>query len=173
MPISRRLLLGVSTLATLPPLAGALSAPVTSRRDLRDPFVSLQAFVDVLIPPDDMPGAGDVDVHGRIIRKAAGIPAYLKLLSVGCRWLDLEAQKLDGNVQHFRDLESDTKIRIVELAAAERPKAVGRVFFRNVLADTKRFYYSSPEVWAALDYHGPPQPGGFLDFDQPRRPPEP
>lgn len=167
MPVSRRLLIGLTPLVTLPPLRSALAAPVTSRQDLHDPFLSLQAFVDVLIPRDDMPSAGDVDVHGRIIRKASGIKAYLKLLTHGCAWLDSQARNIDASVRHFRDLETDTKIRIVTLAEEAKAKSVGRVFFRNVRTDTIRFYYSTPQVWTALGYDGPPQPDGFLDFDRP------
>ena len=51
MPLNRRLLLALGALAGLMRLTGmAQAAPVTSSRDMRDPFVSLASFVDVLMP---------------------------------------------------------------------------------------------------------------------------
>ena len=169
MPLSRRLLLSLTPVLTLPSLPSAMSAPVTSRQDLQDPLISLTAFVDVLVPRDDLPSASDLDVDRRIIAKAATIPAYARLLRHGCRWLDSEAHTLDGSVSYFRDLEPDTQVRIVELAEAGKDKSVGRVFFRNVRQDTLRYYYAHPVVWRALGYDGPPQPIGFPEFDQPHR----
>ena len=132
----------------------------------------MPAFIDVLVPRDEAPSASDLDVDRRILAKASAIPAYGKLLRYGCAWIDKQAHQLDASVEHFRDLEADTQIRIVELAEAGKDKSVGKVFFRNVLADTMRYYYASPGAWRALGYDGPPQPEGFLDYDQPRAEPK-
>ena len=167
MPLSRRFLLTAPGMLPLSRLPSAMAAPVTSRRDLRDPLASLQAFVDTLIPRDDAPSGSDLGVDRKIADKAATAKPYHRLLVFGCAWIDQRARSLDAGIDGFRDLSEKGRIRVVELAEAEPGKEVGRVFVRIVRADALRFYYADPRAWTALGYNGPPQPAGFPDFAQP------
>ena len=55
-------------------------------------------------------------------------------------------------------------------AAAAANNTLPRVFFERTRGDAFFHYYGHPESWRGITYYrGPPQPLGFLDYDQPPR----
>lgn len=126
----------------------------------------LQAWVETLLPADEeSPGAAELGVAERITDKAIGNPDYLKLLRAGCLWLDRQAQ-VRGKLA-YAELDMSGRDSIVSVAEQSKAKSVPRAFFIYTRDDAFGFYYTQPETWGMLDYPGPPQPRGFMDYTRP------
>jgi len=123
------------------------------------------AFVDTLIPADESPGAFDLQVHQRILRRADHDAGYRRLLRAGSQWLNCMAWWSGG--AEFESLAPEERDSIVGKAAAGSSRwTVGR-FFRTVRDDAFHIYYADPRSWQGLRYPGPPQPNGFVDYAEP------
>ena len=129
-------------------------------------FATFVAFVDTLIPADrHTPAASDLDIPRRLIDATKRTPAYIKLLKLGCRWLDRRARTVHGSV--FVTLSERQKEKIVDQVAGVTAKGLPYAFFHSVRQNALTLYYARSESWAALGYDGPPQPNGFPDYHQP------
>jgi len=161
---SRRLLLRIAgAFAWALPLPGrpASSATVTLR------LAALPAWLDTLIPPDETPGAGALGIADRIHGKALDVPAYQRLLTLGCAWLDQEARQ--RRAADFASLQPEERAAVASLAERSPAGSLPRVFFARTWDDARDFYYADPIVWPSLGYAGPPQPAGFPGHDRPPR----
>lgn len=169
MPLRRRTFLllfsSAGLFASSRRLLAALIPSGESAIDTGD-WHCLEAWVDTLLPADEIsPGAGELGVPARIADKASGNPGYLKLVKSGCRWLDQQAR--DRGARDFAALDEDEREVIVRLAEQSAPRSLPRKFFEKTRDDTFQFYYARPESWVMLEYPGPPQPLGFMDYAQP------
>ncbi len=164
----RHFVLGVAISAATSPgmLAAQQSAPMSMRARLsikRHGLESLSAYVDTLLPTDETLGAAALGVHGHLIEHAASIENYLKLLSLGCAWLDRQARPR----KRFSHLPEPSRARVVKRAQSSTPGKIERLFFERTHDDLLGLYYANPKAWHGLGFAGPPQPFGFLDFDRP------
>ena len=126
----------------------------------------LQAWVETLLPADEAsPGAFELGVAEHITGKAYGNTDHMKLLRVGCRWLDRQAQAR-GKLA-YAELDITDREGIVRVAEQSKGKSLPREFFVFTRDDAFRFYYVQPATWGMLNYPGPPQPRGFMDHTQP------
>lgn len=160
MHITRRTLLG--GLLGLLPLRPAVALPQT---EAGPSLITLGAFLDTLLPGDDLSPAASALGIPRALLGDARTGSYARLLGIGCAWLDAQGRKRYG--APFAALTEAQRVTVVvaaEAAPAGRPE---QVFLTAVLADCHRRYYSDPRSWPALGYAGPPQPMGFPDHDQP------
>lgn len=129
-------------------------------------FAAFTAFVDTLIPADrHSPAASELDVPRRMIETNMRQPVYLKLVRLGCRWLDRRAKAVGRTT--FSALDDRRREMIVEQASRLTAKGLPNAFFRVVRYNAMVQYYSRAESWSALGYDGPPQPNGFTDYRQP------
>jgi len=128
---------------------------------------NLRAFLDVLLPEDESPSASQLGVDAQILDEASEHPNVKGLLDTGSAWLDLQARR--KRAQAFHQLDEQGKIDIVKLAESQPQPSLIRVYFRFVQDRAFKYYYSHPDSWASLGYDGPPQPRGFMDYDQPPR----
>lgn len=120
----------------------------------------LQAWMETLYPSDEIsPGAGRLDVHLDILKKAKPDPDYTGLLKFGIRWANIEAKKLGKT--SFAALDSDSRESIVAMAEANRLEGLQGYFFQQTRMDGAEFYYSRKESWAGLAIMRPPQPIGY------------
>jgi hypothetical protein len=124
---------------------------------------TLRAYLDTLIPDDGAdPGASRLGIDQPMLARAATARHYHDLLEGGCRWIDGEARGL--GTEGFAALDEVHRERIVAAAAAAEPDSLPRRFFEATRADAFSRYYADPRAWAAIGYHGPPQPLGFPDY---------
>lgn len=132
----------------------------------RDEFDAFTAFVDTLIPADrHSPAASALDIPRRMIESNMRQAVYLKLVKLGCRWLDRRARVIGQT--SFSTLDDRRREMIVEQASRLTAKGLPKAFFRVVRYNAMVLYYSRAESWPALRYDGPPQPNGFMDYRQP------
>lgn len=169
MPLSRRCFLLWSFAAGLigrsRHLLAAVVSPVLIDNQLLDGTQSrcLQTWLDTLLPADEFsPAASELGINARVADKALGNPDYQKLLGAGCRWLNRQARQRARRA--FEDLGAADREHIVQLAEQAAEKTLPRLFFEHTREDAFMFYYGQPETWAMLDYPGPPQPRGFMDY---------
>jgi len=148
-----------------PDLQVSPDAPASQALDIAQSRC-LEAWVETLLPADEeSPGATELGVAERIMGKALGKPDYLKLVRAGCLWLDRQAQAL-GKLA-YAELEVTGRESIVRVAEQSKAKSVPYAFFVYTRDDAFGFYYTQPETWGMLDYPGPPQPRGFMDYTRP------
>lgn len=149
-------------------LLAALISPTSPNIQLLDAAQShcLHIWIDTLIPADEVsPAASELGVSTQVTVKALGNPNYLKLIQAGCRWLDKQARTRGG--KNFATIDVADRERVVRLAEQATAKSLPRMFFEHTRQDAFHFYYAQPETWVMLNYPGPPQPHGFMDYVQP------
>lgn len=133
----------------------------------RDPWAGLRAFVDILIPEDETPGASQLGVVDSILAAAQDAPSRLELLRQGTAWLDGQARRFGA--ADFAGLPQSKREALVGEAAGHTLGSMPRTFFQMVLDDAFFHYYANPQSWAAIGYEGPPQPRGYPDHANPPR----
>ena len=169
LPLSRLQLTRRQLLELLLPLAAWLPAPMllaAATGDVAPAARSFAAFLDRLIPADEVsPSASEVGVDAAILADAQKNRQLARLVELGVRWLDGEARR-DG-AQAFHEMAEDRQLLVMRTAERQRPGSVPRVFFENMRHQAVGHYYADPRSWPALGYAGPPQPKGFMDYQQP------
>lgn len=123
---------------------------------------AMPAFLDTLLPEYDSPSATQLGADRQLLNYAATVDNYLRLLQLGCQWLDQQA--LSTGNKTFAQLSPEIREDIVRAAEASPENSVQRLFFERVKSDIFRFYYTNPASWPAIGFNGPIQPIGFPDF---------
>ncbi len=159
---SRRFTLKASVVLSLC-LLGKMS-PVEAKTEEFSKRKNFIAFIDCLIPQTDTPSASELMVHFEIYRHARGIENYPALLDYGLGWLEKVA--LQSFQKGFWQLHMAQQVKILSHMEKAQVGSGERVFFDRVLEDCQRFYYAHAGSWKDLNFAGPPQPDGFLDFSQ-------
>lgn len=90
---------------------------------------------------------------------------FAELLIAGCKWLDLTAHQ--NHFDDFSALPENLRVSVVTTAERSDSNSVERQFFEHVRRHAFRFYYAHAEAWEYLNYDGPPQPRGFIEYTQP------
>lgn len=163
MPVTRRRFLKWSAawcaLINILPLRACTSPSEPHAGD------TLGAWLDTLIPADATPAATQLGVDRKLWAKVQLEPEYDQLLKVGLRWLDAQARA--RGAANFAVLDEAGREAVTTLAESLGDDKVEHLFFLKTRQDAFAFYYSQPESWVGLAYRGPPQPLGFMDYDQP------
>jgi hypothetical protein len=156
-------------LQLLLPLAAWLPAPMllaAASGDTKPAAQSFAAFLDLLIPKDEWsPSASAVGVDGAILEQAQQDRQLGRLIELGVGWLDDTAKSQGANA--FHELPEDRQLLILSIAEKQRKRTLPRVFFDNLRHQAFGHYYADPRSWTSLGYAGPPQPKGFMDYQQP------
>jgi len=159
-------------LQLLLPLAAWLPAPMllaAASGDTRPAARSFAAFLDLLLPADEFsPAASEAGVDLALIEQARGDSQLGRLIELGVGWLDRQAST--QGVTAFHELAEDRQLLIASIAERQRPGSLPRVFIENMRHHAFGHYYADPRSWAGLGYAGPPQPTGFMDYQQPLKP---
>ena len=165
MKLSRRILLRLFARVGLILGFGSFATNAVARTDPDAALGRLAAFLDTLIPDDDMgPGAVRLGVDRKFLA-AAKNRRIRKLMVTGFAWLDEQAKH--AGAENFAALGAAERHRIVAQAEASARGSLPYRFFRVSRNVAFFHYYAHPQAWAALGYDGPPQPGGFLDYAEP------
>jgi hypothetical protein len=171
-PLSRLRLTRRQLLELLLPLAAWLPAPLllaAASGDVAPGARSFAAFLDLLIPEDEVsPSASQAGVDAAILAAAQEDRQLARLVELGVGWLDAEARR-DG-AQAFHEIAEDRQLLVVSIAERQRRGSVPKVFFENMRHQAFGHYYANPRSWPGLGYAGPPQPEGFMDYQNPLGP---
>ena len=117
---------------------------------------TLRAFIDHLIPADDLtPAASTLQVHQRVWAEAQQDPDGVRLVGTVCRWLDGYG---DG-FERLSEAERETLVAWMAKAPWESPQ---RRFFHWVRERAFTHFYSQPASWRGLPVQRPPQPMGHV-----------
>jgi hypothetical protein len=163
MTLSRRLLLQTPVAVTAGGAAAGAARVSPAAAGPGECLPTLVAFVDTLLPAHaGSPAASALEVPHRLLQEAARQRRRLRLLYAGCRWLDGVADAAAGTA--FAGLDEARREAIVAAAQGASPRSVQAQFFGYVHRQAMTLFYTRRESWPALDYPGPPQPAGFLDF---------
>lgn len=127
-------------------------------------FQTLAAYLDTLIPADETPSATQLRITERLVAQAETDSGYQRLITKGCAWLDAQARQ--QGAAHFAALGEAQRERVINLAASGEAGLLAVMFFDRTRADAFSHYYAHPQSWRALDYAGPPQPQGFMNYTQ-------
>jgi hypothetical protein len=147
------------------PILGQTPKPAFAPRILTPAQVeSVDAFIDILIPTTDTPGA-----------KAAGVTRYIDLFLAdgderqksaflsGLNWLESYCQKTYQRT--FAQLSPDQQTSLMSLISTSQDEALrpGAQFFRNAKAFTARLYYATQAGFDELNKFGiPVTPGCYF-----------
>lgn len=128
--------------------------------------LTLEAFLETLIPSDLTPGALELGVARKILARASADARYRRLVKRGCGWLD-GMSKRRGQAG-YASLNESQREEVAGGAAAAPAGSVPRIFFEVMRSDAFFHYYANPASWAGLGYKGPPQPDGYRDYTEPQ-----
>jgi hypothetical protein len=148
-PDRRRALIALAS-AGLVPLLAPFAATAAGRPE------TLDAFLDVLLPADDLSPAASVLGIGEDLRAmtAPGTP-YAQLTDLALNWLD----GLDS--VPFAGLAPATQVQVVQfMAAADYNEIPGR-FYHLTRALAVELYYARPEAITGFPLNSAPQPAGY------------
>lgn len=161
----RRLFIGSALIWPLSRVTRSGAAPPPSRSLAEG---TLAAYVDVVIPADLTPSGTALGVDKQLVIAARERREYQQLLDWGVAWLNNQAQARHG--RNFAELDEAGRDAIVAQAAAAEYNTRPRVFFEWTRTKAFFHYYARPESWRGIvQYRGPTQPSGLLDYALPPR----
>jgi len=143
----------------------------------RNEAAVVDAVAGLLVPGDDRPGAREAGVARMIDRTLDAAPDRLRLYRAGVRWLDDAAADL-FDAAGYLTLDDGRQKELLVLAEGAAPPRGGAANWRRVVSlEARQFFvtarddvldafYSSPTGWEVLGYDGPPQWGGYPDYDR-------
>jgi hypothetical protein len=118
-------------------------------------------FLDTLIPADLTPSASQLNVHKHIISGATKSIPLQRVILLGCKWLDEQANNL--GFESFEKLSQKLMNEIVARAESSLRRSIPRAFFDTIRNQALGYYYAQAGSWKGLAYARPPQPRGFPD----------
>jgi hypothetical protein len=172
MAFSRRWFLR-NTVATPFLLTGLLESKLASAAEITLPRplparikideTSFAAWMDTLLPGDGTsPAASTIGVNTTLRELAKKNRRLAELLAHGLQWLDDEAA--GSRPRPFALTSQARRDDIAELAQNSPDNTLQNRFFVLTLNQGYHYYYADRRSWQALHYPGPPQPAGFMDF---------
>ena len=120
-------------------------------------FATLEAFLDVLLPADDVsPAASQLGVTAELLDLAKSAELYQKLLSLGSDWLNQTGRG------PFYTLSNANQNKVVAwMSTSDTDQIPGR-FYQLVRQSGVEIYYSHPEAINGFPLNPAPQPNGYL-----------
>jgi Gluconate 2-dehydrogenase subunit 3 len=119
---------------------------------------TVAAVADLMFPGDGLPGATELGLHTRIL----AMPDLQALLAQGVVSIDKRAAA--QGVSDFLALDEAGRLAAVDAAFASNEDGT-QSFLLVLRFHLGTAYYSEPLIKAAFPYTGPPQPNGFVDFE--------
>lgn len=115
------------------------------------------AFLDVLLPRDDVTGsATDLRVDEQLWGLAEKDVRFRRLIGLGCQWLNATGGP------PFANLSAEQQIAVVEWMSHSEWNHIPRRFYELARQTAVEVYYSNPASWRGLPIDRPPQPLGYL-----------
>ncbi|MDE2283875.1 MAG: hypothetical protein KGK33_04590 [Hyphomicrobiales bacterium] len=121
---------------------------------------TVKVVTEMMFPGDGLPGAAELGIHNRIF----AMTNLQALMTDGVVWLDGMAVR--QGAPNFLALDKLGKQAALENAFISEDSDA-REFVHTIRFHAGLAYYSEPAVKAAFPYTGPPQPKGFVDFQNP------
>jgi hypothetical protein len=163
MGVSRRSF--VKLLALLGSLPALWRSPAAqSKQQAPLPETTLKALIDTLVPADETPGAVELGIPGLLLKTLQRAPQHQALVQQGCQWLDRQARQL-GAVS-FAGLNAGQREAVLQQLEKLPADTIELRFFHSTRFFVFKHYYGDPRIWSSLSYPGPPQPRGFMNYQQ-------
>ena len=121
---------------------------------------SVAALADVMFPGDGVPKASELGIHRRVLEMAE----LQTSIANGVAWLDQRAAR--QGAADFLGLDEARKLAALDAAFASRDDGI-QPFVLALRFHLGTAYYAASPIKSAFAYTGPPQPEGFLDFQEP------
>jgi len=121
---------------------------------------SLAALADVMFPGEGLPKATELAIHRRVLE----MPELEPAIATGTAWLDKHAAR--QGAENFLGLDEAQKLAALDAAFASQDAAIQPAILA-LRFHLGTAYYAAPAIKSAFAYSGPPQPQGFLDFQEP------
>ena len=121
---------------------------------------SVAALADVMFPGDGAPKASELGIHRQVLEMAE----LQTSIANGVAWLDKHAAH--QGAADFLGLDEARKLAALDLAFASRDEGI-QPFVLALRFHLGTAYYAASPIKSAFAYTGPPQPEGFLDFQEP------
>jgi len=119
-------------------------------------YKTLAAFLDVLLPHDDLSGsATELRIDEKLWELSEFDNRFRHLVLLGCRWLNLTGGP------PFVELNMEQQVAVVEWMSNSDWDQVPRRFYELVRQTAIELYYSDPAAWTGLPLERPPQPQGY------------
>lgn len=148
----RKALIGVLTSL----MASNLPARSWAQQAFAIDGATLAAFLDVLLPADDLsPSASALGVHDGIAAFAPDVEGLASFVGGGTVWLNQAA------AAPFLDLPPEAREALVTWMAGSDQSAPPFVFYSTVRRLAVEFYYAHPDAIAGYPLDVAPQPAGF------------
>ena len=120
---------------------------------------TVAGIADLMFPGDGLPSATALGLHRRVL----AMPDLRTALAKGIAWLDARAA-VQGAAD-FLALDEIGRLAAVDAAFASRDDGI-QPFVLALRYHLATAYYTEPAIKAAFAYTGPPQPDGFVDFQE-------
>lgn len=133
------------------------------------PTQDLRLLVDTLVPADESPGALALGIHTAVETSIRTHANYQELLLNGVAWLNRESER--RYQARFSELPEESREFLLRVAENSPRNSAQRRLFTVLRNDVIQRYYTHPQAWAQLEYQGPPQPLGFMDYSKRPAPP--
>jgi len=129
--------------------------------DTRPPEqISLEAFLDTILPSGEFPGHRETGVAGVLWSVAERNQAMKSKLQEGAELLDLEAK---GS---FVALPAPERARVVRALAAAGREDPGHRYYALLRDQAMRLHYTHPLARARLGFDQAPQPRGYASYTE-------
>ena len=133
-----------------------LASAATTAPASREARATLAAFLDTLLPRDELSGsATDLGTDRQLWEFSKTSPDFRKLVDYGCRWLNMT-----GGVR-FSELATEQQIAIVDWMSQADWNGIPRRFYELVRQVTIELYFSNAASVNGLPIKNSPQPLGF------------
>jgi hypothetical protein len=120
---------------------------------------SIAAIAEIMFPGDGLAGAAALGIHHRVL----AMPDMQAQIAKGVAWLDRRATSQGAS--NFLALDEAGRLAALDAAFASHDDGI-QPFVLTLRYQLGTAYYSTPAIKSAFAYTGPPQPGGFADFQQ-------
>lgn len=124
---------------------------------------ALTAYINMLIPADDFPGALDLGIHHKVSKSARQNRYLRKRIKKGASWLNRQAN--NRYKKPFHHLATEQQEQIVDLSEKAPNGSAEFKFYLSVRNEAFHWFYADARSWKFLCYDGPPQPKGFMDYE--------
>ena len=112
-----------------------------------------------------MPGVKSFNINEKIITYLNSRYHTARLFTAGLKAIEKYSEKKYG--KSFYSLQSEEKDAVLKWMSSLPVERWERTFFIDYRQVVLERYYTSPEAWKTLNYNGPPQPKGFMDYHLP------
>ena len=129
-----------------------------------NPEASFSALIDTFIPADQFPGALDLGIDVKLMRKIKQTENYWDVIS---QYLSIVDQSsIDMYEVNFSNASLEKRTKIISTLLADDSQQEFQLQLKTIKNRTFTYFYTDQSAFDMLAYH-PPSKGGYPDYDRP------